>query len=52
MQEIVQVICSKGPSLRESIVNDDKRLDVFGLKVRKTEVGQAKGMGEDPQQLA
>jgi hypothetical protein len=33
MQAIVQVICSKGPSIRESIVNDDKGLDRFWLKV-------------------
>jgi hypothetical protein len=33
MQAIVQVISSKGPSLRESIVNDTRRLDEFGLKV-------------------
>jgi hypothetical protein len=33
MQAIVQVICSKGPSLRESIVNDEKRLNCFGLEV-------------------
>jgi hypothetical protein len=44
MQAIVQVICRKGPSLRESIVNDDKRLDVFGLKVSgKLKSGRQKG---------
>ena len=44
MQAIVQVICSKGPSLRESITNDDKRLDVFGLKVSgKLKSGRQKG---------
>jgi hypothetical protein len=32
MQTIVHVICSKGPSLRESIVKDQK-LEEFGLAV-------------------
>ena len=44
MQAIVQVICTKGPSLRESIVNDDKRLDFFGLEVSgKLKAGRQKG---------
>jgi hypothetical protein len=44
VQAIVQVICSKGPSLRESIVNDDSRLDVFGPKVSgKLKSGRQKG---------
>jgi len=34
MQTIVQVICSKGRSLRDSIVNDSKLSD-FGLSVRE-----------------
>jgi hypothetical protein len=44
MQAIVQVNCSKGTSLRESIVNDDTRLAVFGLKVSgKLKSGRQKG---------
>ena len=34
MQTLVQVICSKGKSLRDSIVNDPK-LSAFGLAVSK-----------------
>jgi hypothetical protein len=32
MQILVQVLCSKGGSLREAIAND-KRIDKFGLRV-------------------
>ena len=43
MQTIVQVICSKGPSLRDSIVNDAKLSD-FGLAVsEKLKSGRQKG---------
>lgn len=34
MQALVQVICSKGTSLRDSIVND-RRLEEFGLVIYK-----------------
>ncbi len=34
MQTLVQVICSKGKSLRDSIVNDP-RLEKFGLVIQK-----------------
>jgi hypothetical protein len=34
MQTLVQVICSKGPSLRDSIVNDP-RLSRYGLVIQK-----------------
>lgn len=44
MQAIVQVICSKGTSLREAIVNDDSRLGTFELKVsRKLKPDRPKG---------
>jgi hypothetical protein len=44
MQAVVQVICSKGPSLREKIVNDEKRLGPFGLTVSgKLKPGRQKG---------
>ena len=44
MQAVVQVICSQGPSLRESIVNDDQRLGLFGLEVvGKVKPGRQKG---------
>ena len=43
MQTIVQVICSKGPSLRDSIVNDS-RLSDFGFDVsEKLRSGRQKG---------
>jgi hypothetical protein len=43
MQTIIQVFCSKGPSLRDSIVND-KRLSDFDLAVReKLRQGRTQG---------
>jgi hypothetical protein len=43
MQTIIQVICSKGTSLRDSIVNDSK-LSEFGLAVReKQKPGRPQG---------
>ncbi len=43
MQTILQVVCSKGTSLREAIVNDAK-LRQFGLKAqKKLQPGRAHG---------
>ncbi len=43
MQTLVQVICSKGRSLRDAIVND-RRLDAFGFEVQKKQKpGRAPG---------
>lgn len=43
MQTLVQVVCSKGGSLRDSIVNDP-RLPDFGLVVqKKQQPGRAHG---------
>ena len=43
MQVLVQVLCSKGQSLREAIANDG-RLEKFGLQVtRQMQPGRAPG---------
>lgn len=43
MQTLVQVVCTKGPSLRHKIANDS-RLDDFGLKTpKKQQPGRAHG---------
>jgi len=43
MQTLVQVICTKGPSLRDAIVNDPK-LEVSGFAVQKKQKpGRAPG---------
>lgn len=43
MQVLVQVLCSKGQSLREAIANDS-RLEKFGLQVtREKQPGRAPG---------
>lgn len=43
MQILVQVLCSKGPSLREAIAKDE-RLSRFGLQVtRQMQPGRAPG---------
>ena len=43
MQTLVQVICTKGPSLRDKIVNDEK-LASYGLSVEsKQKPGRARG---------
>jgi hypothetical protein len=43
MQILVQVLCTKGPSVRQSIA-DDGRIDRFGLQVTKeAQPGRAPG---------
>jgi hypothetical protein len=43
MQILVQVLCTKGPSVRQSIANDS-RIDRFGLQVTKeAQPGRAPG---------
>ncbi len=43
MQILVQVLCTKGPSVREEIANDAK-LDGYGLQVvREKQAGRAPG---------
>jgi hypothetical protein len=43
MQILVQVLCTKGPSVRQSIA-DDRRIDRFGLQITKeAQPGRAPG---------
>jgi hypothetical protein len=44
MQSLIQVVCAKGPSLRDAIGDDAKRLDEFGLfVVEQRRVGRRRG---------
>lgn len=44
MQTLVQVVCTKGKSLRDFIVNDEAKLAQFGLEIqRKQQPGRPHG---------
>ena len=52
MQTLVQVVCAKGPSLRDRIVNDDHGLEEFRLVVQKSHRPRLHGAGPRCEQIA